>query len=77
MAADVMGMINQSIAAASGWFVRVLNSTGIVEIYFAFIFISLAIGFIMKPLLGGAKSDIARVSKNRKGSSYDDYRSKK
>lgn len=60
MAASVMGMINQSIAAASGWFVRIFNATGMVEIFFAFIFIIMAIRFILKPILGGAGSDRAR-----------------
>lgn len=57
---DVMALLNNSITAASGWFVKIFNASGMVEIYFAFIFILLAMRFILKPILGGAGSDRAR-----------------
>lgn len=58
--AEVMSLLNNSIVAASDWFVRIFNASGMVEIYLAFLFIIFAMRFILKPILGNAGSDRAR-----------------
>lgn len=60
---NIMNLINSSITAASTWFVRIFNASGVVEIYISIIFIIFAIRFVIVPIFGKSRgSDRARSS---------------
>lgn len=64
MASQVMNFINTGISAASQLFLRVFTGSGMIEVYFAIIFIILAIKFIISPVIGKSRgSDRARSNK--------------
>lgn len=61
---DVMNLLNQSLVSASDWFVSVFNASGMVEIYLAFIFLILAMRFLVVPIFGRSRGSDRARSKN-------------
>ena len=61
--AEILGLLNQSIGAASQWFVSIFTSSGMVEVYLGLLFIVFAIRFLLAPVFGRSRgSDHARRS---------------
>lgn len=60
---QIMYILNECITACSGWFVRIFNASGMVDIYIAALFIMFGVRFLLAPVFGSSKgSDKARRS---------------
>lgn len=70
---EIMNLLNSSINTCSNWFVNIFKSSGVTEIYLGFLFVFMAMRFILAPVLGSSirssamGSDKARPT--RKGDS--------
>lgn len=67
--AEVMQVINLALTSCAGWFSSVFNSSGVLGIYLAMLFVALATRFIIAPVVGAATfagaSDRVRTYKEK------------
>lgn len=58
---DLFTTLGQVFAAPLGWFVDCLAATTLTDVYLAFVFISLAVALLLKPLRGDGTSKKSKV----------------
>lgn len=66
MFADIMTAVSGAYAAPLNWFVEVISSLSVQDVYLGIIFMVLTAGFLLKPLRGSG-SDKAKKSKKEEG----------
>ena len=63
MVSQILNMLNSALARCGQFFTTILNSSGMVGIFFSMLFLFFLSKFLLKPILGmGGKSDQARKS---------------
>lgn len=61
---DILNLINTSLTHASSWFVSVFVGSGMADVYLTFIFVIMAVRFLVVPVFGSSRgSDRARSHK--------------
>lgn len=70
---NIMNLLNTAIIQCSTWFVNIFKSSGVVEIYFANLFIFLGVRFLLMPVFGPSSigSDFARDSSKKNSNKGD------